>query len=153
MQLHTSGKHWICIIHNLLVVLVVVVVIKWRAKYRTDWAEIFTEDSPSTLVMQISCIARFVQSLVCSTRKSTSDTTIFTIIALSLLFKSQKRVSGGFLGRWNSIETFKIGQKCLVRCKRGSRHEKWNSRSRGFNSRTSNEHVRLVEWQLVLKGC
>ncbi len=74
--------------------------IKWRAKFRMDWAKIFTEDSPSTLVMQISCIARFVQSLVYSTLKSTSDTMIFAIIALLLLFKSQKRVSGGFLGRW-----------------------------------------------------
>ncbi len=36
---------------HLLVVVVVVVVavlIKWRAKDRTDGAEIFTEDSPST---------------------------------------------------------------------------------------------------------
>ncbi len=44
-----------------------------------DWAEIFTEDSRGTLVMQIICVAGFVQSLACSTRKSASDTTIFTI--------------------------------------------------------------------------
>ncbi len=31
----------VCLFHLLVVV---VVVIKWRAKYRTDWAEIFTED-------------------------------------------------------------------------------------------------------------
>ncbi len=50
--------------HLLVVVLVLLLVVvvrpKWRANYPTDCADIFTEDSPSTLVMQISCIARFV---------------------------------------------------------------------------------------------
>ncbi len=35
---------------------------------------------------------------LCSTRKSTSDSKISTLIALLLIFKLQKRVSGGFLG-------------------------------------------------------
>ncbi len=56
-------------------------------------------------VIQISWIARFFQSLLCSTRKSTSDTTIFTI-ALLLLFKSFAKT---FLRRFswalNSTET------------------------------------------------
>ncbi len=52
-----------------------------------DWAEIFTEDSPITGILRISCVARFVQSLLCSTRKSTSYSTIFTIIASFIIFK------------------------------------------------------------------
>ncbi len=42
-----------------------------------------------TGVLQISCIARFSSSLLCSTR---------TIIAVLLLFKQHKRVSGAVLG-------------------------------------------------------
>ncbi len=64
----------------------VVVVIKWRAELKFSLKIALH----STLVMRLSCIARFLQSLVCSIRKSSSDTTIFTIIALLLLFKSQK---------------------------------------------------------------
>ncbi len=54
---------------------------------------------PSTGVLQISCVTRFVKSLLCSTRKSTSDSTVITIVALLVFFTSQKRVSGGFLGQ------------------------------------------------------
>ncbi len=45
-------------------------VLKWRAKYWTDWAEIFTEDSSSSHHFQLSCRARFVQSLLSSTVKA-----------------------------------------------------------------------------------
>ncbi len=57
--------------------------------------------------------------------------------------KSQKRVSGAFLGL-KSTETFLIGQKFLVWCKLGSRLEKLNSTSRGFKLRAFYAQVRLV---------
>ncbi len=43
--------------HLVVVVVVGGMLIRGRAKYRADAAEIFTEDRPSTLVMRLSCIA------------------------------------------------------------------------------------------------
>ncbi len=54
----------------------------------------------------------------------------------------RKNVSLGFSWALNSANT-KTGQKFSVWVKQGSRHEKLNSRSRGFNSRAFYAHVRL----------
>ncbi len=88
---------------------------------------------------------RFVQSLLCSTRKSTSDSTIFTkallLLSYSLMAKTCLR---SFSGVPNSTGTLEIGQKFRVWCKQGSRHPKLKSRSRGFNSRAFCVQLRLV---------
>ncbi len=103
--------------------------------YWTEWAEISIEDSPSPGVMQISCIARFFWSLLCSTRKSTSDSTIFTLIALLPIAKTCLR---GYSWALNCPRS-KIGQKFLVLwCK------KQGPSSLVFNSRAFYAHVRLV---------
>ncbi len=73
--------------------------------------------------MKISCTIVVFQSLLCSTRKSTSGSTIFNIIEKLLLFNS-KNVR--FPCALNWTETFKIGHKFLIWCKQGSRHGKFD---------------------------
>ncbi len=54
----------------------------WLYNYWRDWAEIFSEDSPKYPSYASKLHSAIRPAVDCSTRKSTSDTTIFTIIAL-----------------------------------------------------------------------
>ncbi len=98
--------------------------------------------------MILSCIARFVQSLLCSTRKSTSESTIFTIIALLLPFIDRKNVTPGIFC-WAIRQPFGRNIQNLTKVlgiwgKSGSRHEKDCHAFRDFNSRAFYAQVRLV---------